>query len=72
MYKTREGYDKFKVERDNGHTKTRGKATYSNDGSLERLSMIHPQGGGRHDHEVINKKDDGTYEHLYFPDHKDH
>lgn len=45
MYKQRDGYDKFRV-RDDGNTKTSGKAIYNEDGSLNRLDLIHPRGNG--------------------------
>lgn len=72
MYKQHDGYDKFRVRDDDGHTKTSGKATYNEDGSLQRLDLIHPRGNGIHDHEVIKQLEDGDYWHRYFPDHPDH
>lgn len=72
MYKQHDGYDKFRVRDDDGHTKTSGKAIYNEDGSLHRLDLIHPRGNGIHDHEVIKQLDDGDYWYHYFSDHPDH
>ena len=72
MYKQKNGYDKFKVDRDDGHTKTRGKATYNEDGSLKRMDLIHPKGNSIHDHEVVKQDGKGGYRHDYYSNHRDH
>ena len=71
-YKQHDGYDKFCVPNEDGHTKLRGKAVYDTDGSLARMDTIYPQGKDRHIHEILKKRSDGSYEYLWLKDHKNH